>query len=219
MTSPGTPAPAPPPPPTAGDTPAGTPGIKVDQIFLEAAELSHRSDALALPAGTQANVGEVTLEISIGMAPDTNAGFIRIAVATQPSLNPLYSFRVAMIALVSAIEGVAGNMSVRTYLERAGVLLLFPFVREAVASLTIRGRFGPIWLQPINPQSIAEELSRKAFEKVVPPFGSSLTIQPAAGGTGVFERESSPSPVGAPESPPRHPPTRKKRVAPTARKK
>jgi preprotein translocase subunit SecB len=28
--------------------------------------------------------------------------------------------------------------------------MLYPFIREVVANLTIRGRFGPVWLNPFN---------------------------------------------------------------------
>ena len=38
--------------------------------------------------------------------------------------------------------------------------LLFPFLREAFASITSRGRFGPVWLNPINTRTFSE-----AFKK------------------------------------------------------
>lgn len=37
-----------------------------------------------------------------------------------------------------------------TYLTSKGCALLFPFIRETIANLTARGRFGPVWLNPVN---------------------------------------------------------------------
>jgi len=51
-----------------------------------------------------------------------------------------------MVALVRRLPG-EGNLSVRDFvLSAASVSLLYPFVREAFAAVTLRGRFGPVWL-------------------------------------------------------------------------
>jgi hypothetical protein len=38
-----------------------------------------------------------------------------------------------------------------------GVSMVFPFVREAIANLTMRGRFGPVWIDPLNVQAIVAD--------------------------------------------------------------
>lgn len=40
------------------------------------------------------------------------------------------------------------------FLHGAGVRILFPYIREAVSSLTSRGIFGPVWLDPMDIQII-----------------------------------------------------------------
>ena len=56
------------------------------------------------------------------------------------------------------------------FLARSGVPTLFPFVREAIANITMRGRFGPLWLNPIDVRAsvkeLVEELER---DGVLPP--------------------------------------------------
>ena len=54
-----------------------------------------------------------------------------------------------MSALVEQIGGHE-NFELEAYLKSNGWALLFPFVREALANLTGRGRFGPIWMNPVN---------------------------------------------------------------------
>ena len=49
-------------------------------------------------------------------------------------------------------------MPLRDFLAGPAVALLYPFVREAFANLTLRGRFGPVWLNPFNVRAMAEGL-------------------------------------------------------------
>lgn len=124
------------------------PGIQIAQIFLERATFSHRDDALALPPTTPFQP-EVVVNLQGGVSPDEKAAFVRITVHTKPEDRPLYNFTVAMVALVQAVAGQE-NLSLREYVEGGAPAMLYPFVREAVASLTWRGRFGPVWLAPFN---------------------------------------------------------------------
>jgi preprotein translocase subunit SecB len=43
------------------------------------------------------------------------------------------------------------NMALKEFFTTGSAhAVLFPFVREAVANITMRGRFGPVWLNPVN---------------------------------------------------------------------
>lgn len=133
------------------------PGIQVGQIFLEHVQFSHREDFLSLPLGTQAVVGNVNVQVETGISPDSKTGLVRVQVWTIPENKPIYNFRVSMTALV-AVDESARNMPMNTYLAGPGAALLYPFVRQVVADLTWRGRFGPVWLSPTNvlaPASVA----------------------------------------------------------------
>lgn len=124
------------------------PGIRIEQIFLDHATLAHRADALAFPPSTRV---EATLDVSVeaAMTADGSRAQVRVIVATEPDANALYAFEIGMTALVERMEGEA-NYPLDQYVQTHGPTLLMPFVREAVANLTGRGRFGPVWLHPVN---------------------------------------------------------------------
>jgi len=139
------------------------PGIRIGQIFLERASFRHRDDYLALPPSTTAQVGDVSVTYQSGMAEDQKRGLLRIQVETKPENNPIYEFDLGMIALLQVDEELE-NMELTDYLVSAGLTLLFPFVREAVANITMRGRFGPIWIHPTNIKAAVEAAMRQRDE-------------------------------------------------------
>ena len=52
-----------------------------------------------------------------------------------------------MIGLFEQQNGFE-NLPMADFLGDSAPALLFPFLREAFANITTRGRFGPVWLQP-----------------------------------------------------------------------
>lgn len=125
------------------------PGIMLGQIFLERAQFGHREDALMLPANTPLGEPNLLFSFKGGVAPDDKTGFVRVTVQSKPDERPLYNIDVAMVALVQTQKGKE-NMPLRDYVRTAAPTMLYPFVREVVANLTWRGRFGPLWLVPMN---------------------------------------------------------------------
>ena len=130
--------------------PVRQPGLVIDQIFLADVEFHHRQDALDLPANTR--VPELTVDVSVRLfeveQPPNIAG-IAVRVNTRPEDEPLYLFSVELMAVIGAERGQE-NMAPFDYVATLGASMLFPFIREAVGNLTMRGRFGPVWLKPIN---------------------------------------------------------------------
>jgi preprotein translocase subunit SecB len=125
------------------------PGLLIDQIFLLSAHLEHRQDALSLPPTTRVDA-DVKIDVAVGLSEDNSRGILTITVSTvEAEPGPLYRFQVAMCALVRADES-APNLPVNEYLTKQGAPSMYPFLREAVANLTGRGRFGPMWLKPLN---------------------------------------------------------------------
>jgi preprotein translocase subunit SecB len=148
------------------------PGIAVAQVFLERMAFSHRGDFLALPLDTKPEVGDVAIGVSVGEGTDGESGLVRIEVRTDPARNPLYNVELAMVALVRRLPG-KGSLSIRDFvLSAASVSLLYPFVREAFAAVTLRGRFGPVWLNLLNPQAIAAGFKAIAAEAFSAPQAS-----------------------------------------------
>jgi preprotein translocase subunit SecB len=128
-------------------------GIRFDQIFLRTAHFVHREDALQLPATTQHPTStNLLLRLQFYKGSALGRAGIGVSVSTDPNDRTLlYQFEVEMVALVTEVSGEE-NMPVSDYVKGPALMTLVPFIREAVANLTIRGRFGPVWLNPMNLQ-------------------------------------------------------------------
>lgn len=124
-------------------------GIRVSQIYLENASFRHREDHLNIPHTTRPDLGPIGVELEAGLSPDRGHAIVRVRVATTPDDTGLYAFELSMVALLRA-DDQHPNMPLEQYVSVAGTTLLYPFLREAVANLTGRGRFGPVWLAPFN---------------------------------------------------------------------
>ena len=131
------------------------PGILIAQVYLERAQFSHRDDASNLPPNS-AWQPNMKVGFQGGVAPDEQTGFVRITVQTKPEERPLYNIDLTMIALV-AVDAKRENLPLKDYVRGAAPAMLYPFVREAVAGLTWRGRFGPVWLSPFNVAAVMSQ--------------------------------------------------------------
>jgi preprotein translocase subunit SecB len=139
--------------------PSRPPGIAISQVFLEEATFSHRADALALPLDTKPELGNIEIAVEAGLRPDRKAGLLKLSAATRPETEPLYNVKVKMVGLFEQQSG-SENLPMADFLGDSAPALLFPFLREAFANITSRGRFGPVWLNPINTRTFSE-----AFKK------------------------------------------------------
>jgi preprotein translocase subunit SecB len=135
--------------------PTKAPGIRLAQIFLEEAHFSHRADYLAIPASTAPQRGALDISFQVGIAEDGKHAVLRIRASTEGEANPLYRLSVIMAALVE-VDVESPNMPLERYVSTAGGPLLLPFIRQVIANLTGQGRFGPIWLQPVNVRAALE---------------------------------------------------------------
>lgn len=126
------------------------PGIAIAQIFLLAAHFEHGQDPLVVPAQPMP-LPELKTKIEVrgGHSEDESQAFVHVIVSTVEDENSIYRFRVEMLGLLVR-EKDAPNLALGEYVSKGGAALMFPFLREAVANITGRGRFGPIWLKPVN---------------------------------------------------------------------
>ncbi len=131
------------------------PGLTIGQILLERAVFEHRADYLKHPPGTPIKDLPLALEFRLGLTPDGTKGVLKLTVKTRDEAKPLYRFELTMAALVEVQAGHA-NLPLERYAAVSGMSLLYPFLREAVANLTQRGRFGPVWLSPLNVAAAVE---------------------------------------------------------------
>ena len=125
------------------------PGIEIGQIVVERAHFEHREDYLGLDPSTNAGTLPLSLTTSYALALDGQQAAIRLELTTDRTKRPLYVVEIVIVGIVRVKPGEA-NMPLHQYAAAHGAGLLFPFVREVVAALTGRGRFGPVWLHPVN---------------------------------------------------------------------
>jgi preprotein translocase subunit SecB len=148
-------------------------GVRFSQVFLLRASFRHRSDVLNLPPSTPLSEQKINVTIDLLTAGDSDAAGITVTVKTEEEdSEALYQFEVAMTALVASDLASVERVPPVEYLARSGVHALFPFVREAVANITMRGRFGPVWLKPFSAQ-----LAVKAGEAGLQPHPSGPTVK------------------------------------------
>lgn len=130
------------------------PGIKLLSLFLKEANFRHRTDPLG-PAPPFPETGSADLEIAFFTGPgDAMAVSLRVSNDADTP-DPRYDYMVEMVATLD-VDSARANMPVNEYARRFCPALLYPFAREAVANLTSRGNFGPIWLNPFNIQNVVD---------------------------------------------------------------
>lgn len=129
--------------------PKKEPGIEIAQLMVERARFDHREDFLSLPVSQPVGALPFVLKSEYALGSKGEHAIVRLSLTTNRDKRPLYNIDVAVIALVRPKAG-AENMSLEQYAVVHSAGMLFPFVRELVADLTGRGRFGPVWLHPVN---------------------------------------------------------------------
>jgi preprotein translocase subunit SecB len=83
-------------------------------------------------------------------ATDAKSAVAILTIRSNPAeVDAVYNFEVQVAAIVVADPGEE-NMKPIEYATTHAGSMLYPFAREAVANLTGRGRFGPVWLRPFN---------------------------------------------------------------------
>lgn len=149
------------------------PGIRIDQVFLIDSQFRHRADFLRYAPSTEITSLDISVEIKAFGPPDGGIAGVAVKVATNPDdQGALYQFSVQMGALVSSVQGEE-NMPPQEYVTQAGASFLYPFLRECVANLTSRGRFGPIYLKPFNlRQALSSENKMAAARPRKPKRGT-----------------------------------------------
>jgi preprotein translocase subunit SecB len=152
------------------------PGISLERIFLKSAKFSHRSDPLApLPEAMRRKGGSIDLEIEMSGSDDGGAALVLRASNDPKDDCARYDFVVEMVGVFEPIAG-AENMRTSEYARTNGLALMFPFVRETVANLTSRGRFGPLWLNPTNIRALFTAVTDEPVSDDVAPADEPATV-------------------------------------------
>lgn len=125
------------------------PGLQINQVILLEARFAHRKDALTLLPSTPVGELPIQIETKIAGKPGDKVAMIGLRGFTPENAESLYSLSVEIAAIIGAIPGEE-NLDPYEYAKEMGPAAFFPFLREAIASITMKGRFGPMWLKPVN---------------------------------------------------------------------
>lgn len=129
--------------------PVARPTIQINQLLLERATFAHPPGFLSLPALPIQAPRDIQISLQTQIDSANKQFLVRLQLAaTSVSGSPSYDLDVSLIGLFAISEFPATDITKQ--LAVTGGTILFPFAREAIANLTSRGRFGPIWLQPVN---------------------------------------------------------------------
>jgi preprotein translocase subunit SecB len=125
--------------------------FRLAQVYLVSAAFGHRGNPLERP--TNEPIPPQTFSIGLTYADLNDGAAAQVVVRIDTDANDaaaLYDFSIEMAAIAEFKP--ESNVPKFTPPELAKILatMVYPFIREAVANITSRGRFGPIWLNPFN---------------------------------------------------------------------
>ena len=133
--------------------PTRQPGLRIAQMFLSHANFKYKADPLTLSHPDPSTDVQMIVDIQVLTLDQSGspAAGVRVRVRSHPESNHPYVFDVSMGAVIEAEPGQE-NYSPSEYVLNAGAAMLFPFVRELIANITQRARFGAVWIPPFNVQ-------------------------------------------------------------------
>lgn len=123
-------------------------GIK--QILLESVNFRHtKDDFLAHPGGTPGE-SQVTVSADARYSEDRKDVAVRVRLVCDAPEAP-YTYDVSYIALLSVDhENTPPPADLERRLVITGATMAMPFIRELVANLSSRARFGTTWVAPVS---------------------------------------------------------------------
>jgi hypothetical protein len=125
------------------------PALTFSQIFLVAAEFRHREDYLMTPPETRAAMG-ATVQARTLVFNKGDAVGVSLRTFTDPAdTDALYQYSIEIMAIIEK-PASEERLPPLDEITALGATAVFPFLREALANLTMRGRFGPLWIHPFD---------------------------------------------------------------------
>lgn len=146
--------------------------LSISQFVLEEASFAHKADFLSVSPGVSIG-GEaqpVETQVTVLKGAEPNRAAVRVRVDNGDG-DPQYRFVISYLAILTWEANGKEAEEIDRNLMGAGASMLIPFIRETIANLTSRGRFGPRWLAPINvhqmlaPPSPPKRVARRKRKK------------------------------------------------------
>lgn len=139
--------------------------LGIAQIFLEEAQFRHRTDPLDMSVGQQTPPTPAEISLDLRASSDGGSVAVRLRVESKAP-EATYFYSVSYIVLFTI--GGAMSEQLGDQLLVIGGTMAMPFVREAVANLSQRGRYGPTWLSPVNFSDIVKGKRREETPSQAP---------------------------------------------------
>jgi preprotein translocase subunit SecB len=122
------------------------PGINFDNIILKELVFSRKPDQLQKPDLS------INIEAHHSISPDRNKLDIEMLCEIKEE-EALFSIKCVMIGIFSKIAG-SENMELEEFARYSGPALMLPYIRETVASTTLKAGITPVIIPPLNLQAI-----------------------------------------------------------------
>jgi len=118
------------------------PGISFDDIILKELIFSRKEGFSEKPVLT------MKLETNISISPDEDMLTYEMTCGIKDE-KEFFDIKCTMIGFFSVIKGKE-NMGLREYSDLSAPATVFPYIRETIASTTIRAGIPPIVIPPTN---------------------------------------------------------------------
>lgn len=124
--------------------------LGIRQILLDSVNFRHTDpNYLSLPSGKPRD-SRVVVTVEPLYSDDRKDVAIRLRVVCEDPESP-YAYDVIYTALLTVdYENQPAPADLEPRLIATGGTMAFPFVRELVANLTSRAKFGTSWVAPVN---------------------------------------------------------------------
>jgi len=134
------------------------PGISFDDIILKELVFSRKEGFSERPEF------DVQLGSNVSFSPEEDRLVYEMSCGIKDK-NDFFSIRCTMIGLFSVIKGKE-NMGLKEYSNMSAPATIFPYIRETIASTTIRAGIPPVVIPPVNLTAIKRETYNEQGELI-----------------------------------------------------
>lgn len=122
--------------------------LKISQILLEDLHFSHVGDFLSKEPTARAGSHHIGYEVQALDVHESNKAVVRLRIKGGGE-GEQYAFSASYLILF-VLEGKDEPPDLQKRLAVTGATMLMPNVRELIANITMRGRFGTVFLPAMN---------------------------------------------------------------------
>lgn len=139
--------------------------LSIAQMILERCEFSHQENFLSIPASTPIALSTVTLGVQVARDEnDASKCLVRLVASSPEGASYRFSVTYTTLLNVQLDEGETVP-DLDRQLMVTGCTMMFPYVRQVVASFTSQGRFGPTWIAPTDFMRLLSEAVPQVLAK------------------------------------------------------